>query len=337
MIIKNGKRLDGMGDSMPIGSIIEYNGTEIPDGWEILPGDANVYIGTEQPTEGQEVWIKQGKNIILTNQAFWEEGNYAQATGLKEGYGGARIRLNNLTKVQPNTAYYSHTGNQNYNFVLRAYDKNKKFLYSIGAMDNGTTFTTNNEVYYIGVTIYHPATDSGSYEEYVSLFKENKLQPFICLNSYDDKTYEPYVIKEINIKKNGVYETFYRENLSHNFYSFNEMKIGTWINGKPLYRRYIEGVFTGIGVGSAGFEDLADLTSWNIDTCAFLTGTIENIGQDQRVLPVNSYETNEYNICFSYLGQTKSLQFKCKGWNATTQTSWRFQYRIVLEYTKTTD
>jgi hypothetical protein len=34
MILKNGKRLDGMGDSMPIGSIIEYNGTDIPDGWE---------------------------------------------------------------------------------------------------------------------------------------------------------------------------------------------------------------------------------------------------------------------------------------------------------------
>ena len=34
MILKNGKRIDGMGDSMPIGSIIEYNGTDIPDGWE---------------------------------------------------------------------------------------------------------------------------------------------------------------------------------------------------------------------------------------------------------------------------------------------------------------
>ena len=36
MILKNGKRLDGMGDSMPIGSIIEYNGDSIPEGWEIV-------------------------------------------------------------------------------------------------------------------------------------------------------------------------------------------------------------------------------------------------------------------------------------------------------------
>lgn len=34
MILKNGKRIDGLGDSMPIGSIVEYNGTDIPDGWE---------------------------------------------------------------------------------------------------------------------------------------------------------------------------------------------------------------------------------------------------------------------------------------------------------------
>ena len=38
MILKNGKRLDGMGDSLPIGSIIEYNGTDIPDGWELVAG-----------------------------------------------------------------------------------------------------------------------------------------------------------------------------------------------------------------------------------------------------------------------------------------------------------
>ena len=41
MILKNGKRLDGIGDSMPIGSIIEYNGTDIPDGWEVISEPMN--------------------------------------------------------------------------------------------------------------------------------------------------------------------------------------------------------------------------------------------------------------------------------------------------------
>lgn len=41
MILKNGKRIDGIGDSMPIGSIIEYNGMEIPDGWEQFEEELN--------------------------------------------------------------------------------------------------------------------------------------------------------------------------------------------------------------------------------------------------------------------------------------------------------
>lgn len=53
-----------MGDSMPIGSIVEYNGTDIPDGWEILPGDANVYIGSKEPENKQEVWIQKSENIL---------------------------------------------------------------------------------------------------------------------------------------------------------------------------------------------------------------------------------------------------------------------------------
>ena len=51
--------------------------------------------------------------------------------------------------------------------------------------------------------------------------------------------YEPYVEKQIHIKnKNDVFEKFYGENeLNQENYSLNEMKIGTWIDGKPLYRK----------------------------------------------------------------------------------------------------
>ena len=51
--------------------------------------------------------------------------------------------------------------------------------------------------------------------------------------------YEPYVEKQIHIKnKNGVFEKFFGESeLNQENYSLNEIKIGTWINGKPLYRK----------------------------------------------------------------------------------------------------
>lgn len=47
-------------------------------------------------------------------------------------------------------------------------------------------------------------------------------------------------LKEILVKNNGTYEKFYSEN---EIYSTNEVRIGTWIDGKPLYRQIVQGVF----------------------------------------------------------------------------------------------
>lgn len=47
MILKNGKRIDGLGDSMPIGSVIEYNGTDIPDGWEKVEEEATEEVAKD--------------------------------------------------------------------------------------------------------------------------------------------------------------------------------------------------------------------------------------------------------------------------------------------------
>lgn len=240
MILKNGKRIDGLGDNLPIGSVVEYNGTDIPDGWEILPGDANVYVGAEEPTNGQEVWIKQGKNIIPNISTLWEEGHYSMDNGLKAGYNGGRTRLCYLVEVKPNTTYYCNTFNQDYNFVIRAYDKNKSFTYSIGGLDNGSTFTTNSSACYLGVAIYSPVTDKLTYDEYMAMLANATIKPFICLNSYDDKNYEPYVTKEIRVGKDGVYEIFHAEQMCNKErYSDTEHIVGEWIDGRALYAKTI--------------------------------------------------------------------------------------------------
>ena len=242
MILKNGKRLDGMGDSMPIGSVIEYNGTDIPDGWEILPGDANVYIGPTKPAEGQEAWVIKGKNLITDNTLLWEEGHYAMDNGLKVGYGGQRIRINYLIPVSPDTAYYANTFKDDYNFVIRAYDKDKSFTYSIGGVDNDSTFTTNSTTRYIGVSLYSPNVTGLTYDTFLSMIKDSTIKPFICLASESDKNYEPYITKEIRIKNedNNTYVEFYKEDhYNKNAYSLDEHIIGTWVDGRPLYRKII--------------------------------------------------------------------------------------------------
>lgn len=51
-------------DTLPLGAIVDFDGEEIPAGWEPAPEDATVYIGPNEPTDGQDIWIQKGKNLI---------------------------------------------------------------------------------------------------------------------------------------------------------------------------------------------------------------------------------------------------------------------------------
>jgi hypothetical protein len=261
MILKNGKRLDGMGDSMPIGSVIEYNGTDIPDGWEILPGDANVYVGSDLPTDKQEVWIKRGKNLISNNFFLWEPGHYAMEDGFKSSYKG-RVRFSQLIPVSPNTTYYCNTFKEGYAFVIRAYDENKNFTYSIGGISDTNVFTTNSSAYYIGVAIYGLSNEDTTFKEYVSLLLSESITPLICLNSCDNKDYEPYIPREIRLKNtnSNAYEIFYcADDYGELQYSESETIIGKWLNGSPLYKRtYVVPSLGDVGTLTVPF-DIDDL------------------------------------------------------------------------------
>jgi len=134
MILKNGKRLDGMGDSMPIGSIVEYNGTDIPDGWEILPGDANVYIGPTKPTEGQEVWIKRNENL-------WDKNYFLPAYTIDAETGIEREFLTtgcgtNYIEVKPNTDYVFKASQTLAALRLSEYNQDKNHIQRQGTNES---------------------------------------------------------------------------------------------------------------------------------------------------------------------------------------------------------
>jgi hypothetical protein len=318
MILKNGKRLDGMGDSMPIGSIVEYNGTDVPDGWEILPGDANVYVGNQQPTEGQEVWVQKGKNLYNPKKSYITGSLYQDVAQI---YDDIRVG-ETYTFSTPYTWTTIHVINSNGEYTRKLGGTKEDRVVTITIEENESKL----EILFASGTSYLKTVNGIDFTGVQ--FEQNPVAT----------TYEPFAGKRIYVKnEHGSYDRLYDEsNLNQNVYMSQEQRIGTWVNNKPLYRRYVEGIFTGIGVDSAGYVDLVDLKYWDIETCAFLYGSIENVGGDHRMMPINSYETDTYNICFSYLGQTSYLQYKCVGWNATTN-GWSFEYRVVLEYTKTTD
>ena len=219
MILKNGKRIDGLGDNMPIGSVVEYNGTDIPDGWEILPGDANVYIGTEEPANDQEVWISKGKNLLDRNRCKngWGLTSNLQDSGF---VADANWFLSHPIPVEAGQSYYTsglYYANGDEQTFKEFYDADHNFISNVKS--NPAIAPENAAYMYVDGRI-----DKDS--------EAMVIQGTAAIN------YEPYKEKKILVQNdNGVYEEFYNEaKYNKNDYAIQEHKIGTWIDGKSLYR-----------------------------------------------------------------------------------------------------
>lgn len=98
-------------------------------------------------------------------------------------------------------------------------------------------------------------------------------------------------------------------------YTTTETRIGTWIDGKPLYRK----VYTKTYDGSLG-QDITDL---NIEELIKLDGFINN------GIPINFYMDNSH-FCFTHCDDLQYIWCSMTGWTPT-------KVKFIVEYTKTTD
>lgn len=112
---------------------------------------------------------------------------------------------------------------------------------------------------------------------------------------------------------------------SNNVYSTEETVIGTWIDGKPLYRR----VFFGTSPKKVNnIEEIADLRSLNIAERVNLYGFCAN------AMPVNWFFNTTNSGCTwigGDLGHLAILMY------TTMSSMCNRTVNVVLEYTKTTD
>lgn len=134
MIIKDGKRIDGLGDSMPIGSIVELVGTDIPDGWEevIEPADATIYVGSNEPMDGQDIWMQKGKNLFDINSTYTDGlivQNNTVITPSSEGNAGYSLYSKKFVVDGPMTLSATIQGGNGYaRFLLVPMDINNNIF-----------------------------------------------------------------------------------------------------------------------------------------------------------------------------------------------------------------
>lgn len=115
-----------------------------------------------------------------------------------------------------------------------------------------------------------------------------------------------------------------------NVYSTEEQIVGSWLNGKNVYRQVFVGSMTGMGTTWTNIAQVLD-----VDEVISLSGTISNTLTDGRSLNLNTYEDETHNACFSFCKEDNNhLQARVAGWS---KTEWGFVFKLYFEYTKTTD
>ena len=110
---------------------------------------------------------------------------------------------------------------------------------------------------------------------------------------------------------------------TYDVYSTNETVIGTWIDGKPIYRK----TFNNISVTSS--ESVVPIaTGLTIDNLINISGYLVNNGR--WIVTLNSADIKYANMVrVAYDKQTSSLQLVAQNWTGTAT--------VTIEYTKTTD
>lgn len=252
------------------------------------------------------VFVK-GKNLYNKNSNF---GNV-----LIDGNGVATANnvwtCSNNIKVKGNTEYTLSWTNINGQpqIEICEYKEDGTFI--------GNNFQTLNT----GVTFYMKTLNSNT--DFVKVAYRNDRQDNIQFEQGPATPYKLYVEKQIHIKnKNGVFEEFYGESeLNQENYSLGEQKIGSWINGKPLYRKVLDfGALPNNGSKDMSYDDTYNIVYINGYAWQNSYGTpIPNSHQNdnnainlfvqnlQHKVTIETYmDRSSYTNCFIWIYYTKT-------------------------------
>lgn len=285
---------------------------------------AEVYVGAEEPTTGEKVWFRKGKNYLdiskLKSRTTYGITFEPTATGIKitgtaqdvYAYGGS-VSVE-LKKGKTYMLYGNNAGNT-FKLELR---KGSTIITTIKTSGDKVTFTPSDNINI--VTFVLEGISKGTTYNY----EINNLQ---IEQGSKNTSYEAYIEPKLSVRNsNGVYEEFAKK--SEEVYSTEEQRIGTWIDGKPLYRKIVNAQF---GTVVQGTETTVEVNLKNVD---FIL--VDKYWLDRKT--ASSVINQGYVTDALYLGYTSfsnsntTLRFR-------TKQSWVSNTAIyaIIEYTKTTD
>lgn len=255
---------------------------EIQDNIETEINNSGVVVSATEPQgeSRKKVWIQKGKNLFNKNNVL---------TGYRINYSGENFADTNYFISE----YIPVVANQNYsvNYTVSAlsricwYDSNKTM---INYTDTFSTVTMPSNAKYIRLCGEKSALDT------VQLEQNDTSSP-----------YEAYVEPKIYIlNNNGVYEEFIKKQEQLNKYSEIGEKIGTWINGKPLYRKIIKITAPKVKTDGTFVEIVGSNIANNIDMCFIENAFITDANGGSYPLP---YTSNSGRTGKAYISADKRV------------------------------
>jgi len=137
----------------------------------------------------------------------------------------------------------------------------------------------------------------------------------------------PLSAENLKAMEDNTEEAINEGTLQANTYSTTEKKIGTWIDGKSLYRK----VLTVSRLPDTG-EILISTNVSNLETMVSMNGMMRNVESDRHfTLPNVSTSGDVFMVDLAYIGESNEVRVRT-GNNRSDYTAF-----IVIEYTKTTD
>lgn len=263
--------------------------------------ERGVAVDSTQPTTTEKVWIKKGKNLfnknnVINGYRFGSDGSL---------YAASDFSVTDFIEVNSSTQYTVSWVIQTVQCVCY-YDVNKNFI-SRNSFEK--PFTTPANCKYIRASVLTADINSAQIEQ------------------GSQTTYEPYVEKEILVKNdNGVFEKFYNEEeINQENYSLGEQRIGTWIDGKPLYRKTIKIENTALANGNNTIAHNIN----NLKQCI----KAELAKEGSQIFPYFNYSNNTLTITTISNVDGSGFIIRCVNdqWGNTNI------WYATLYYTKTTD
>lgn len=286
-----------------------------------------VAVSPTQPETNERVWIQKGKNLLIPfnktavisndNDTFtfqadlpinWYgciakaelEANTEYTISCSNSIGYGRIGLATMSEGGPDS-YKPDT------------NLGEDILHLFEASKNSTTFISNKKQ-----TVYLMYCSDSPRENLSSFTTSIQLEQGSTATEY-----EAYIYMKIWHKnKNGVFEKVYDESeMNKTNYSLAEQVIGTWIDGKPLYRKTIP--FT-TGTSYAQWQQYPHGIP-NIKHIMVTSPTYLNDGEQNLLVPDQHTQVGANSTYIKYVIATEGSGYGNKP-------IW-----VTVEYTKTTD